>query len=66
MNQIRKIVSVTLVKKFIQINTPQVVEQDRGENILKTTWSSSRREKKESMQSQRETEVKIKIDEEKK
>lgn len=66
MNQIRKIVSVTLVKKFIQINTPQVVEQDRGENILKTTWSSSRREKKESMQSQRETEAKIKIDEEKK
>lgn len=66
MNQIRKIVSVTLVKKFIQINTPQVVEQDRGENILKTTWSSSRGEKKESMQSQRETEVKIKIDEEKK
>lgn len=66
MNQIRKIVSVTLVKKFIQINTPQVVEQDRGENILKTTWSSSRGKKKESMQSQRETEAKIKIDEEKK
>ena len=43
-----------------------MVEQDRGENILKTTWSSSRGEKKESMQSQRETEVKIEIDEEKK